>query len=316
VTARDLSNNTVLHPPEIPGSLHWYKQGCRCDGCRRVNADAGMRRRKRIALGLPGQYELIPNTAARNAVIRMRMRGMVWDGMQELVGTDRRDLQRILSQPVNGKLTRRMEAMVLAGERRLEANPALLDVGKRLFEEGPRVRWMIGCLLARGWDSQWIGEQVGWTERLSVSTLVSDWVRVDLWARVEGVFKAHHESWGPSRMSAVRAWRQGRFVSDCYDWEADDPDFRPIPGTLHPELVAEACIYKDKWKHRGKETSVTMHKVYGQWENEPCAAAAMRTWAEAFDTPIEGGSHNRACGLQSHQHDVLPAIWRDDEPPA
>ena len=297
-----------LHPPEVRGALGWYARGCRCDGCRAANAKAAKDRRRRIAMGLPGAHDRVPNDDAREVILRMRRAGMVWDGMQGLIGTDRRDLQRILGQP-GGVMTRWLRDQVVAAGERLDADPRLAVGQRKVFHQGERVRWMVGCLLARGWTSDWIGEQVGWRHRFSTSTITYGDVNVKTWARVEGVFKAYHMEWGSSRVTAVRSWRRGWFLSDCYDWEGHRPDYRPVPGSFHHELVEEACAYKPQRQYRRKQMLMQMHAVWGQWEKAPCAAAALRSWQVAQGLPVEEAARLEVCGMQSHRHDLMPEIW-------
>lgn len=256
--------------------------------------------------GQVGLYDKIPSSPAVAALARMRERGMVWEGIEELVGTHGGVLRKLMQRP-EGLMTVHLRDRIFAAETALAANPRLAARGRRVFSQAERVRWMIGCLLARGWTGDWIGDQIGWSTNMSITSLKTTQVNVKTWARVEGVFKAHHSEWGPSRMSAVRAWRSGKFISDCYDWEVTEPDFRPIPGTLHPELVDEACTYQNKWKYRREQMLTEMHLVYGQWEKELCAAAALRTWQTASGQPT---GTTRVCRNTSHHHSVLPKTWK------
>ena len=309
MSARDRSRDSTPQHPGEPGSYQLYRVGCRCDECRASNARLALDRRKRVVTGRLGPNDLVPNAAVRAAIMEMRRLGMVWDGMAELVGCDRRDLQRMLKAP-DGKVTRRMDAAITAAARSVRMNPSLQDRQKHVLDGGANVRWMVGCLLARGWDSQWIGNQIGWKERFSTSTIKYDLVNVRTLARLEGVFKAYHDQWGSSRMTAVRAWRAGKFLSDCYDWEEDGFDFRPIPGSLHPDLVVEACTFSEKHVHRASAVRAEMRRVWGQWESERCACAAGRAWRKSRGFSLEPVQYREECGLVIHGHDVLPEVWR------
>ena len=240
---------------------------------------------------------------------------MTWDGMAEVVGIDRRDLQRILGGRM---VTRRISALILAAESRLEENPDLRLTGKKLLREGDRVRWMTNCLLARGWTSEWIGVQMGWTHGFSTSTIDWDLIHVTTLARIEGVFKAYHTEWGPARQSAVQAWRAGKFLSDCYEWDTENPDYRPIPGSLHPDLVREALVYSPDYRHRRRSMAETFHKRYGQWELGRCATAAWIGWSRVVQpdsVDITDIPPKEICGVAYHQHSVLPEVWQGSQEP-
>lgn len=239
----------------------------------------------------------------------MKDQGVRWVAMEYLVGTDQRNLQRLLATP-QGKVTIRLSLMVARAERRLRENP---DLGLRLrqmFDEGARVRWMVGSLMARGWTSDWIGQQIGWNHRLSPSSVPHQTVSIDLWGRVEGVFKAYHMEWGPSRITAVRAWRRGWFFADCADWDTDEPDYRPIPGTLHPDYVQEACTFKKGYRDRGPLMLEQMHLRWGQWEDDRCTVAAFHTWRKTMGKGV-GYSSRDMCREPSHNHEVLPLVWQE-----
>lgn len=279
-----------------------YGRGCRCTECRAGNAKRARDRRRRMAEGRPSPYELVPNDAAVAAVKRLREMGMLWIGIADLVGTDPRDLQRLLRSP-GGSVQLRMNDAILATERMVLANPALLSRRRRMHSEVPRARWMVSCLLARGWTSDWIASQIGWTDRLSSSTFVGTLVSGDLLGRIEGVWKAYHMVWGPSELGMLRAWRSGKFLSDCYEWDTDFPDWRPIPGSFAPDLVERAAKFRHDQSRR-KPTLHQLHTVWGQWETQKCAAAAMQTWSGVPAGEV-------VCRSARHRHDRLPEVWQE-----
>lgn len=303
-----------MHPVGVHGSMKWYWRGCRCVECRAANAAAAVRYRKRKAMGTVTPGQTVPSGPAHGVLVRMRGAGMVWDGMASLVGVDRRDLQRIVRNGPEGRITRRVEGLIFAAEQRLSERPDLVYQDRHLFRQGPRVRWMIDCLQARGWTADWIGPQVGWNRALSSSVIPNEVVTVDLWARVEGVFKAYHTEWGPSRLGAVRAWRSGKFPSDCYDSDLDAPvRYLPVPGSLHPDLVLEACSFGPKQATRRLPMVEEMRRRWGQWDAEPCAAAVLRGWQVAMGHD-PGPADGRLCRLARHRHAVLPSVWGENLP--
>lgn len=301
------------HPPLVGGSLGWYAKGCRCVECRAANAAAAVRGRKRKAMGLTSPYQTVPAGPVFEVLTRMRAADMVWDGMASLVGVDRRDLQRIVRRGPEGRVTRRVEEMIFAAAARLDERPGLVYRDRHLFREGDRVRWMINCLQARGWTGEWVGRQVGWHHGLSASVLPNDVVTVDLWARVEGVFKAYHTEWGPSRVGAVRAWRAGKFPADCYDMDLPrEVRYLPVPGSLHPDLVVEAVSFRSKQAHRAKPVLTDLRRRWGQWDRESCAVAAYRLWRGVMGLPVDDvdvGGVWRVCGVRAHRHGELPEVW-------
>jgi hypothetical protein len=266
-------------------------------------------RRHRIKAGIRSPNDLIPIGNAHAAVKRMKESGVRWVTMEAVVGVDRRVLQRLLTTS-EGVVTIRLARGVANAERKFKENPELRLLHAKMHEEGERVRWMVGSLMARGWPSDWIGKQVGWNHRLSPTSIPHQTVSIDLWGRVEGVFKAYHMEWGPSRVTAVRAWRRGVFFADCADWDVDEPDYRPIPGTLHPDYVEEACTYRARGHmHRGPLMLRTMHTRWGQWETDLCAGAAFRAWRRAQG--LSGLVDSRTvCRNSRHDHEVLPLLWR------
>lgn len=308
---RDESNRTVLHGPEVAGSIGWYWKGCRCVQCRAANAAAALQYRKRKAMKQPSRFDRVSAAATIDAVRRMRDAGMVWEGIQSLVGVDRRDLQRVLRNGAGGTVTRRTEELVLDAAQRLAEQPGLVDERRKSFMEGPRLRWMVNCLQARGWTSEWIGREVGWHHGLSSSVLPSDRVTAVFWGRVEGVFKAYHTEWGPSRLGAVRSWRAGKFPSDCYDTDMDVPvRYLPVPGSLHPDLVAEAATFGPQHAHRRNVVLGRLHHYWGQWEKESCASAALRGWqAVVSGVTDDDGDGGVVCRLRSHRHRSVPVVW-------
>lgn len=232
---------------------------------------------------------------------------MTWDQIRTLAGTDRRTLQRL----GNGErtfITRHLHDRVAAALRTAEAVPDPTSVHAVLVPS-THASWMVGALLAVGWSSAWIGQQVGWTGRLC-TTDFNPKVHIATLHRIEDVFRSYHWRWGPTRRTAVGQWRKGRFPADCYDWDREVPDHRPIPGSLHPDLVAEAARFAPASSARTERVLADM-RGWGQWPDARCARTSMRLWAEAVGAEVEDYSDvqvrpGRSVWCRSRWHDHSP----------
>ena len=282
-----------------------YCSGCRCDACRAHHAWTVRDRRVRQKEGVKGPDDRLSREPVTALLQELRDRGLTWEQIKAATHVEVRDIRRItLGGPAH--VTRKVAERVEAGYRDLMElqNPAEFQAKKL---DGDFVRWMVLSLFARGWQMAQIMEESG-TALTFMRAANGKKIQVDTLGKIEPVFLKHHLEWGPSRRTAVQTWRRGFFMSDCYDWERGVPDLRPIPGTLHPDLVMEAAIYKGGV--RGLQQRVLDNlAALGQYADPLCARAAFARWEQDFgEEDSVGGS--RVCHDSRHQHHVLPAAWR------
>jgi len=289
-----------------------YARGCRCQGC----LDMREARIKRLTAGVGA----VPFEPTRDTIATLKESGLTWMQLEALVGVDKVTLQN-LSAPGRQFVTQDLAERVDAAARAVARHPAPLTIAATMVD-AKFARWMVLSLMARGWPSLWIGQQLGWEgTRCTPRDLNRARVHIEFEAKIRIVFDAHHYKDGPSRQAALKAWRQGRFPSDCYEWE--DGDFRPIPGSLHPDVVKAAATFN--LPHAGKvaQGKVKGVKVFadmaswGQWPSERCARTSMKNWAEATgrffdddytDIALRPG-RSLWCRNKHHDHG-LPVVWR------
>ena len=279
-----------------------------------------MARKSRRREGVEAPTDLLPAETTILAIRRMRAVGLTWEQIGLMCGSDRRMLQRI-GAAKQSWVTRGVAERVAHTDSAVAAHPNPKRMEAALVD-ADFTRWMVEALLARGWPSSWLGEQIGWTgTRLTPKDVRKARVRVEFEAKVRGVFDEFHHQWGPSRQTRLKMWRSGRFPADCYDWE--DNDLRPIPGSLHPDLVVEATTFNRGARSRGeaaadRRATLAALAGWGQWPTRICARTSMRNWAEATglgtadgneDIPIHPG-RSLWCGNMKHDHS-LPAVWRE-----
>lgn len=240
--------------------------------------------------------------------------GLTWRQIIEMVGAERSAIEDMVKR--EGNTTRLMAAKIEAALARYRASgpprPGRVDA--------TYTRWMMHSLEARGWPSLWVAEQMGRRNRLKLDTPHVFAYTEDALSKV---FMEYHDQEGPSRRTAIMMWRDGHFPADCYEWDQDEPDLRPIPGSLRPELVAEALTFsRNVPKAQVKQVKMFMHSL-GQWESERCARTSAANWAQHMgyeeddyaDIEIaHSDSRGVMCRSHGHNHDV-PAIWFQPSPP-
>lgn len=219
-------------------------------------------------------------------------------------------MQRILNQ--EGKLVARStERTLLDAAARLKANPRLLTRDALLLPN-MWTRWQVDALLARGWTIQSIETAAG------VTVSRSNKIQRKVFDAINSIFHEWHAEWGPARRTAVQSWRKGHFPADCYLWE--EGDTRPIPGSLHPDLVAEALDFTALHRNRVEPTKKLLRQ-HGQWSAAVCARTAMHQWNMAMgfpeedyeaEPPTEAWVKGRSywCANPWHDHS-LPECWRE-----
>ena len=132
----------------------------------------------------------------------------------------------------------------------------------------------------------------------------------------DALFQERYGEWGPARRTAVLMWRRGYFIADCYLWE--EGDIRPIPGSLHPDLVLEALDYTIQHRNR-IEPMRHFLREQGQWGSAICARTMMRNWCQMMKFPVDDYTDEpldlvrkdrpKWCGDPRHDHS-LPAMWQ------
>jgi len=299
----------------VDGCLGLYQRGCRCQDCRDTVSAAARALRRRKLYGVETGTDRVDIGPSRDALLRMRATGASWVLIAELVASDKRSVQRTATG--NRLFITRSLADRIAHVDRWFADhrAAAAEIAGSPFVDATVPQWMIGALLARGWSAVWIGEQLG-SNKMIASDMRRPTVRRETAAKLEAVFLAYHDVWGPSRVGARRMWRKGTLPSECYDWEQSIPDLRVIPGSFDPALVREAATFAIP--NRQKTTgALAAMAVLGQWPDERCARTAMRFWGETTgrSTPQE---HLRKrdgvwCWNKKHHHGSLPMEWREHQ---
>lgn len=239
----------------------------------------------------------------------MRDQGLRWSQMEAVTGLERVSMQRILNQ--QGKqVARSTERTLLDAVARIKSNPKLMTRDALLLP-ATWTKWQIGTLMARGWTGDAIEAAAGVTVPRSnkVQRKVAD--------AFDRVFHDWYAIWGPARRTAIRSWREGRFPADCYLWEENDT--RPIPGSLHPDLVSEALEFTAMHLHKVAPTKELL-QTYGQWNKPICARTAMHQWnmvmgfpCEDYDAepPTEAWVKGRSPWCAKHDHSV-PFYWQTE----
>lgn len=288
-----------------------YNDGCRCDPCRRYKMFDQRNRYRRRKFGIEASTDWLPVGPTQAALLRMKSPSVPWKTVADALGMDRTHVNEIAI----GKrkyVTRETAERVAQMEKRFIPVP-----GERMPSD--HASWMLGALMAQGWESRWIGEQVGWTPGKSTKLGPSDLnplITVEFHERILGVFLAHCDSWGPSRQGAVRMWRRGHFPAYCYEWDTALPDFRPIPGTMNPEHVVEAARYWDGDPEKEQKTLARLAEL-GQWPDERCARTALRRWVQETgreQSAWVSGRNGKAgmwCPEKYHRCRSLPFAWRE-----
>jgi hypothetical protein len=284
----------ALHAPQ-EGSAQFYRRGCRCNGCRwawRIRAREV--RMRDPAVLLPQQT--VDAGPSRDVLEQLRGAGMTWPQIAELSGLNRKTLMNInRGDPLVTLLTE--QTLRYARDRWAAAG-----AGPGALVDSALADWMIGCLLARGWTARVLAAETGWRK---------GWMRPEgpepvlifrhHEERVRAVFDRLHLQWGPSRGDgARRMWRKGVFFSDCYEPPVDGvPDRRPVPGSLHPDLVAEAGTAD----RRTKPEVLALLASLGQFPDARCCRVVHGLWEERG----RGGPEKARCPLH-HTH-RLPQAW-------
>lgn len=292
-----------------------YWDGCRCNGCRAWNAEKMRLRRNRQRSNSTIATDWVPAGPARDAIHQMRTAGLTWDQIALITASERTTAQRAYSR--DGKwITRGFSERLLAAAAAVAAHPDPTTI-EATMTDATFTHWMVSALMANGWTSAWIGQQLGWTNtRCTPRDVAKKRVHIEFENRVRKIFDTYAYQQGPSRQTAMTVLRKGWFPAACYDWE--DHDFRVIPGSLHPDLVAFAAT------SRNKERSARILKMmagWGQWPTERCARTSMRLWAEATgramdedysDVYVHPG-RTVWCRSRRHNH-APPVIWTTEHP--
>ena len=285
-----------------------YTQGCRCEACREHHNLLMRRYRKARTAGKIQPLTKIDAGPSRAILERWRADGLTWVQIKKMTGSDRTVLVRLFTEP-------RVSALV--ARRVAEADTSLQQYGSPAragLLDGALTRWMIRSLVARGWTQEWISSQLGFVRFGSrpgrVLARTEDAVRQ--------VFEARHDTWGPSRMVAVRTWRLGHFPAECYEWDQEEPDLRPVPGSMRPELIAEALTFAPTVPQAKRLRTKEHLRTLGQWDTERCARTSMARWTEFMGYEPEDYSDLEIphadtrgvfCRRADHDH-TLPAAWR------
>lgn len=224
--------------------------------------------------------------------------------------SDRTTMQRLYHS--NGRcVTRSTAERVAAAAQAVAAHPDPKTIEASMVD-ATLTQWMISALMANGWTSTWIGEQLGWhATRCTPRDVAKKRVHTEFETKVRTVFETYAYQRGPSQQTARTTIRKGRFPALCYDWETGD--LRPIPGSLHPDIVTSTAKSRDKGRTAHVLTTLA---GWGQWPTERCARTSMHLWAEAtgrtFDTDYSDiYTHpGRTVWCRNPRHDhTPPAIW-------
>lgn len=289
-----------------------YQQGCRCDECRAAHTRAANEHRKRRAYGRTSPNDRLPVEDTVADIAAMRAHGLTWrqiakmaEVAEDTITATHNGRRKHVSLMVVKKVRAARATVEALGEQAVAQDAMLVD--------GSLTRWMIRSLHARGWSRDWLMGELG-VQNFNVYQQA----RVFIWTQqtITDLFDAHAHTWGPARRTAVDAWRRGHFPADCYEWDQPIPDLRPIPGSLHPDLVREALSFVNADRDK-RRVAVYRERLrdWGQFPNPSCARAVMLLWMErqGMDTDdflSDGG----VCGFPSHGHQ-LPAYWLDDDHP-
>jgi hypothetical protein len=300
-----------------------YNTGCRCQDCRARHAASARARKHRKAAGITSPNDPVPLDPHRAIIQKYRRLGLTWKQLAAIVGTDPTALHR-LAREQRTYITRDLAERITAADRALAAHPNPTGI-VAVMTDSRFTKWMVRSLLARGWTSAWLGQQLGWTNRCSPSDVAEHRVHPEFQERIREIFEKHHHTWGPSNFTALKTWRSGHFPADCYNWE--DGDFRPIPGSFHHELVEKAATYHPANRSPAdaqKKRTETLQKMaaLGQWPNERCARTSMKLWAETVGRPFDtdysdmyiAPGRSLWCNRPFHDH-TPPPCWDTDPRP-
>jgi hypothetical protein len=225
---------------------------------------------------------------------------------------ERRALDRVLT-PGRVNVARSTERTLLLTVEKVKSNPALMVRDAKRFP-AEWTLWQVRALMALGWTEDILEERAGMT----IPRKENKWVNRNTFDAVDALFMRLHHEWGPSRMTAVTMWRKGALPPDCYNWE--ESDTRPIPGSMHHELVVEACTFTPAHRSRAREVRALLRGL-GQWTRPECTRAAHRAWCEHqgmdyddyTDEPLSYAHKWREaspwCRRTDHDHSV-PEFWR------
>lgn len=293
-----------------PDCTGHYWDGCRCTDCRTWNTTRARDRRERRRTDSNDPTQWIPAEPARDAVHQMRAAGLTWDQISLITATERTTAQRLHYR--KGKwVTRGLAERILTAAAVVAAHPDPTTI-EATMTDAAFTRWMVAALMANGWTSTWIGQQLGWgNTRCTPRDVAYKRVHLEFEARVRVIFDGYAHQHGPSRQTAMIVLRKGWFPAACYDWE--DRDFRPIPGSLHPDLVTFAATTRNNER---RKTILRDLAGWGQWPTERCARTSMHLWAEAtgrtFDTDYSDiyihPGRTVWCRNPRHDH-TPPSIW-------
>lgn len=231
---------------------------------------------------------------------------MRWTQVAAITGVDRTTLMRTYTHEKG--VAKGTERAVLESVQRIKRSPWLRERDALTFPSD-WTRWQYHTLSARGWTKADIEARVGINKPRRGSRVLRR--TMDAY---DALFAEWHDQWGTSRRTAVLSWRKGYLPSDCYLWE--EGDTRPIPGSMHPDLVVEAATYAHNApKHRSREVLALLEGV-GQWADPTCARTAHRTWAKHMGLPDEeygdlpfDPSVGRPKLWCRHEH-AVPRIWK------
>lgn len=289
-----------------------YASGCRCDECRAAHNEAANEIRRRRAYGRTSPNDRLPVDETVADIKAMRDLGLTWRQIASIadVAVD------TIAATHNGR-RKHVSLMVVkkvrAARAQAEGLGELAVEHDAMFMGGDYTRWMIRALHARGWSRDWLMGELG-VKNFNVSQQERVFLRTH--QSITDLFEAHAHTWGPMRRTALDAWRRGHFPADCYEWEQPIPDLRPIPGSLHPDLVKEALTFVNAERDRKKVALLRQRfRGWGQFPNPMCARAVMLLWMESREMDTEDFlSDGAVCRMPSHVHQ-LPEFWQDDDHP-
>lgn len=255
---------------------------------------------------------LLPVGPTRDDLRVLRDLDLTWKQIASVTGVPVRTIWSAGASESQKWVTRDVAQKVRAARERSEQYGKHAHLQDAVLVAGDYTRWMIASLHARGWPRSWLFDQMGVN---SLTLYQRPKVHIDTMQKVEAVFRDYHEQWGPTRRVAIDAWRRGQFPSDCYEWDQPMPDLRPIPGSMDPELVKEACTYADPWVHKKKSERMRRRmRGWGQLVNPQCARGMTLLWMEyvGMDTDDFLSEGEPTCRIAVHNHQ-LPDFWLDDE---
>lgn len=297
-----INGTPTATPHPHPGSATLYWHGCRCTNCRDANARKTRERRRRKIYQQQSDHDRLPAQPSVTLLLELHQAGANWAHIAAACNITPRDVWRLTTRNPT-YIHRKVANKIHHGHQTLTADPSIIPTTAHTIDATP-AKWMLQCLFARGWPLEYLRH----TTNLSLMFLYqtrADTIHQTTMETVAHTYKTHRDEWGPNRVVAIRAWRRGHFPADCYDHnDSLFPDYRPIPGTLHPDLVLEAAT--PTRSHRPSPKLLTQLAAHGQYPTALCARTSFARWAELTGTPSEW--EGPLCRNVKHDH-TPPAVW-------